>query len=83
VAVASETQTGIRAQRGKAGEKDREGGGLRKLRLRSRIISHSFSTAPHAEDRERKGRRNTRRANEEGEEGEQRNDHGNNHIVSA
>lgn len=38
--------------------KDREGGDLPKLRLRSRILSHSFFTAPHAGDRERKGRRN-------------------------
>lgn len=29
------------------------GGGLPKLRLRSWILSHSFFTAPHAEDRER------------------------------
>lgn len=38
--------------------KDREGGDLPKPRLRSRILSHSFFTAPHAGDRERKGRRN-------------------------
>lgn len=36
--------------------KDREGGGLRKLRLRSRILSHSLFTASHVENRERKGR---------------------------
>lgn len=38
-------------------KKDREGGGgLRKLRLRSQILSHSLFTAPHVEVWERKGR---------------------------
>lgn len=77
----------MRAQRREGKRKEKEGGGLHKLRLRPRIISYSFFTAPHAEDREREREGETQGGPHEEEEGEeegaQRNDHGSIHSVSA
>lgn len=72
------------AQREEGRKKHEEGGGLRKPRLRSQILSHSSFTASHVEVLERE-RGETRRAHEEEgeEEGKQQNDHGNIQNVSA
>lgn len=73
------------AQREEGKKKDGEGGGgLRKPRLRSQILSHSLFTASHVEVLERE-REETRTAHEEEgeEEGKQQNDHGNIQNVSA